>query len=105
MNAAVKRQVTLRVDPTELETLHQEAHRSGTSIQKYLLRLVAADVDRHQNTPPTLTTEADRRALCERIADGTATTADRAAWDAAFTDYEPTAEDRQWLDADLGANA
>ncbi|GAA4838883.1 hypothetical protein GCM10023221_15500 [Luteimicrobium xylanilyticum] len=97
-----ERRLTLRLSEHELDELHRAADANGTSLQMYVLGLVHKDLRRREDQQPTLNSWEAIRSLQQRMANGTASKAEREAFYAGFDGYELTDEDREWLDADLG---
>ena len=98
-----ERRLTLRLSDSDLADVHRAARAHGTSVQRFVLDLVHEAVGRSDTTTPELDSWAAIRALQHRLATGTATAGDHAAFAEAMSENaEPTDEDRVWLDADLG---
>jgi hypothetical protein len=96
-----ERRLTLRLKDGDLADVHRAARARGTSVQRFVLDVVLEAVSR-EDEPPVLDSWDAVRALQDRMANGTASEADRYAFVHSFDDYELTDEDRGWLDADLG---
>jgi len=94
------RRLTLRLTDGDLAEVHRAARARGTSVQRFVLDLVHEAVSRDASTPPVLDSWEAIEALQRRMADGTASEADRHAF-VAGADPELTDEDRAWLDAPI----